>query len=576
MLNENEKEKIHNIIKEIIYESGVEETLKPEEILKIDEETIDEVKSKNDEEIKRNYKYTFKDINGKGYYFKHYADANYKRVKTIYNAIEGRRIDILPKIYCKHSDKNGFYIIEEEIVGKTIRKYIDDKCGSISQILEIIKKLCRDIEKFHNLLLVHCDLTPANIIVCKENNEFAVKIIDLENVFLVDAIENYKGKSLGTEGYIADEIVNSPSSIDRRTDIFSIGVILNEWINKTKCLKKYNINITNKVSAIISRCKVEQNKRYNNVTELMQALNEIETIVLLEERLKEIVKYNEKINLISFCGDNKDILSKFHNDKDKKDEILYILYDKRNERSIRFSLDSVCFAKGKIFGINGKKSDAIEKQLSLKDTDEKVIKFYNIIAVEKKEEIKSIRNGILKRETKDIEVEKINILKEISERDTKKLATRAYDIGKFNINLIVSLISNIVEKRKMLYSVESKIEYYKSEYDKIENNQSDKESTALANQLFLGRIIDSIYEKTEKDKRELYEELSNKCYDYADVMKNLYKQKSDPKEKEKCRRETIFAYDEASRYGHPEAEEEKELFISRSSINKDKKEEAVT
>ena len=552
MLNENigtnETKDMYGFIKEIMCNSEMENTIE------IDKESIQKIKTT------KNCLCKFKDTQGKGYYFKYYTGDNYKQIRTIYNALEGRRLDVLPKVYCKYSDKNGFCIIEEEIEGKNIQDYIHEKCNSIVEILEIVKKLCKGVEKIHNLLLVHCDLTPVNIIVCKNNSDTTVKIIDLECVFMVDAIEGYDRKPMGTRKYVAEEVFNSPSSIDRRTDIYSIGVILEEWIKASNCLESYDVNIKDKVDAIISRCNgVKQNDRYNNATELMYALNEIEAVIYLDTRLRAYAGRNGNISLTTFYGDRKEILSGFHNDQDKKDEIIYLLYDNKNEASIRFSLNSFKYAKGKILGLDGKKINAFEKRQlskSAKLTDKyEAEEFSNIIAVEK---------------TKDGQ---LRILKEINENAESKVSQKKYKIGYFDVIEIEELISLIVEKRKMFYSPKSRIEYYQSEYDKIVTYQkNEKRSVRLSYQIFLGEKINSILEEESIGGKP--KNLGKDYYDYAEEKENSYKSNKNSYDKDII----IAAYNKAIQYGYAKAEDAKENFIKQNTKDdkKSKKEEAVT
>lgn len=550
--NPKDTVEIHTLFKEIMCNSEMED------IIEIDEKSIQKVETKN--ETKRNLIYKFKDKNGKGYYFKHYSHANYKQIRTIYNAIEGRKIDILPKVYCKYSDKNGFYLIEEEIEGetegKTIEKYIQEESNSIEEILEIIKKLCKGIEKFHNLLLVHCDLTPWNVIVCKHKGERTVKIIDLECVFMVDAIDGYSRKPMGTEKYIAEEVNNNPSGIDRRTDIFSIGVILKEWIRVTGCLEKYDSNIREKIEVIISRCcDVKQSCRYQNAVELMRALSEIETIIDIDNWLSDYARRNSNISLIRFYGDKKEVLSNLHNDENKNDEVLYLLYDIQNKASIRFSLDSFKYVKGEIVGLDSKKINLIKKQRISLNEDKQMEKygkteFSNIIAAGQAKE------------------NQLRILKEINKDGEIKLKQDQYSIGIFAVDEITELIAYIVEKRKMFYSARSRIEYYESEFNKIDSyTRNEKRSTKLSYQIFLGEKINSIYEQENIDKElrnNWRKKLGRTYYMLADERENSYRIDKNPK-KEKS---IVYAYEKAIEYGFEDAEQAKENFIKQNTKNK--------
>jgi serine/threonine-protein kinase len=93
--------------------------------------------------------------------------------------------------------------------------------------IKIIFDVCRGISAAHQVDIVHRDLKPLNILI---NDQGLVKVVD----FGVAAVTNQMGTRLtrvgtllGTPAYVAPEQVRS-RTIDARTDIYSLGVVMYE------------------------------------------------------------------------------------------------------------------------------------------------------------------------------------------------------------------------------------------------------------------------------------------------------------------------------------------------------------
>jgi serine/threonine-protein kinase len=98
---------------------------------------------------------------------------------------------------------------------------------SLKRGLKIIWDVCRGVGAAHQANVVHRDLKPPNILI---NDSGTVKIVDF-GVAAVTSDMNTRltriGTLLGTPTYMAPEQVRS-RTIDARTDIYSLGVIMYE------------------------------------------------------------------------------------------------------------------------------------------------------------------------------------------------------------------------------------------------------------------------------------------------------------------------------------------------------------
>jgi serine/threonine-protein kinase len=99
-----------------------------------------------------------------------------------------------------------------------------------ARILRIFVQLCSALEYAHNAGIVHRDIKPGNIMLTREDR---VKIVDFGIAKMDSASLTQAGTVMGTPHYMSPEqIMGKP--VDRRSDIFSLGVVLYESLTGEK------------------------------------------------------------------------------------------------------------------------------------------------------------------------------------------------------------------------------------------------------------------------------------------------------------------------------------------------------
>lgn len=159
-------------------------------------------------------------------------------------------------------DDLGICIVMEYIEGQTLKKAIADKRLTKNQYQIILLRLCEALSYIHYRQIIHRDLKPENIMLT--DNGLHVKLIDFG---LSDADDYAILKNpAGTWKYAAPEIVaNLP--IDQRSDIYSLGVIIQEL---PSC--------SNKIKRIAKRCvQQKREQRYQSADEIITALKKKST-----------------------------------------------------------------------------------------------------------------------------------------------------------------------------------------------------------------------------------------------------------------------------------------------------------
>lgn len=127
------------------------------------------------------------------------------------------------------NESNGVpYITMEYVRGENLKRLVR-KVGRLdaAQAIPIAAQVCQGLSEAHRLGIVHRDLKPQNIMIDEEGR---AQIMDFGLARLVSSAASLeKGAIEGTPAYISPEQIEGHAS-DRRSDIYSLGVVLYEMV----------------------------------------------------------------------------------------------------------------------------------------------------------------------------------------------------------------------------------------------------------------------------------------------------------------------------------------------------------
>lgn len=133
------------------------------------------------------------------------------------------------------------YLVMEYVSGQNLQLSGSSHSRSISQILGLALQVCQGLAEAHRKGIVHRDIKPSNIIV---DDSGRVRILDFGLAALAGSDDLTKaGTALGTIAFMSPEQV-SGRNLDRRSDLFSFGILLYEMLTGKNPFKGNNEGAT--------------------------------------------------------------------------------------------------------------------------------------------------------------------------------------------------------------------------------------------------------------------------------------------------------------------------------------------
>ena len=155
---------------------------------------------------------------------------------------------------------DGPGILMEYSDARSLREFISEK-PSIKLRMKVLDQLLDAVSYIHECGIVHNNLDPKDILVTKKGNN--VKIIDF-GLSAEDVVALGKSGRLDM-GYVSPELAANSRKLDRRSDIYSLGKIIDDLFG-------------GKFGKIVDKCtRKKAGKRFENVDQLKAAFEKKNT-----------------------------------------------------------------------------------------------------------------------------------------------------------------------------------------------------------------------------------------------------------------------------------------------------------
>ena len=190
------------------------------------------------------------------------------------------------------------YIVMEYIDGITLKNYMERKGAlSVKETISYTTQILRALEHAHIGGIIHRDIKPQNIMLLKNGQ---IKVTDFGIAKLPDAKTlTATDKAIGTVYYISPEQAAGEKWIDRRTDLYSVGVLMYEMLTG-----KLPFDGENPVSIALKQINEEPKAPSELQSNIPKGLEQIVLFAMEKDRNKRFQTATQMIELLMKVREN--------------------------------------------------------------------------------------------------------------------------------------------------------------------------------------------------------------------------------------------------------------------------------
>ncbi|NOY92818.1 MAG: protein kinase [Deltaproteobacteria bacterium] len=129
--------------------------------------------------------------------------------------------------------EGSVFIVMELLKGLSLGDLVDEGPIPLERALPIVVQIARALHAAHEKGIVHRDLKPENVFITQRHGQDFAKVLDfgISKVKSADAEDvrmTKTGQLVGTPLYMSPEQAKGETDVDKRADVYALGVILYE------------------------------------------------------------------------------------------------------------------------------------------------------------------------------------------------------------------------------------------------------------------------------------------------------------------------------------------------------------
>jgi eukaryotic-like serine/threonine-protein kinase len=207
----------------------------------------------------------------------------------------------------------------QHVEGQSLKEELTGKSLPLDRIFDIGIQVCEGLQAAHESGITHRDVKPSNILI---DSHGRARLVDFGLASLAGSDQLTKiGSTMGTVGYMSPEQVRG-EQVDRRSDLFSLGVVLYEMITgrqpfkgdndaatsrstvatEPEPLARYKSEVPDGFQTIVTKALAkDKDLRYQHVDDLLADMKGLRQQPLFQVRTKQ-----PSIAVLSFANLSSD------------------------------------------------------------------------------------------------------------------------------------------------------------------------------------------------------------------------------------------------------------------------------